>query len=243
MTADLKKHTFAKLEIAIGDKARSRVINFSRAQFEVCMVLVPAIAIWGLVSTGLLFWHLTLQSNVVVAKAETTLASPPASIALTANETVAVTAQKTPAKTSLEASTKTKLGIYVATRFKVDDVFAVSAKINEAGTRGPFSITLAIENLTGAMERGHFWVRINAVDKNGRDMFLYSSPAILIGTDGRSQNPRKGVSFAFQNALNKSLSLYGDNELVAELKSLEVGFDRGSRGQSLATVPLTAAAN
>ncbi len=216
------------------------------------MIFFPAIFIWGLVSTGLLIYQMTVPRSEYLpqetANAQWTqqqnliqtqpVAQAPTQIDGRQTATVDQALQKKSLIAASERGLKSKSAKYKTMKFMVDDVFAVTASVTGAGAKGPFSITLDIENLTGQLERGSLWVRVNAVGENGQDVFLYSSPSIIIGSDGRVQNPKKGVAFTFQRFLHRSLQMYGDDQAVAELKSIEVGFDRRGRGQSVATVAL-----
>jgi len=262
-----RNQPFAKLEIGLPDSGRYRAFKFSRAQFEIAMILFPAVAIWGVVSTGLLIYQIRLQptqqrpeqtvqqSDVQTgaqtgAQAEQQMIStslqksesPASNVASLNMKSVSANANFVAGGRSASSSSdkilRDKSPKYTAARFMVDDAFAVTARISGAGTKGPYSIALDVENLSVNLQRGHLWARVNAIGENGQDVFLYTSPSIVIGSDGRIQNPRKGVAFSFQRFLQRTIPLYGDNQVVSELRSIEIGFDRRDRGQSVATVAL-----
>jgi hypothetical protein len=258
MAAATKKDPFAKIEVGLGQTGRPRVIHFSRFQFEVVMVLLPAVVVWGLVSTGLLLYQLLrhpipmVQSIVVqespkleTKPAESLPKALPQSVIPEVGKINGVKVPANPVSGHSVSATKIK---YTASRFLVEDAFAVSATVTSSSLSGPFKLALDIENLTGQLERGHLWARVNALLDNGQEVVLYSSPAITIGADGRIQNPKKGVAFSFQRFLQRSLPLYGDHQSKVEiqsinLKTLELGFDRKNRGQSAATVDLKVISN
>jgi hypothetical protein len=127
---------------------------------------------------------------------------------------------------------------YGSAKFKVGQIFAVTASVSAASAKGPLTLAYTLENLGDELERGHLWVRVKGTSKEGAEVVYLSSPGIEFGVDGQVLNPERGVRYSIRGYLSKSILLHGDQSEISDLASIEFGFDRGAQGQSVATVTL-----
>jgi hypothetical protein len=231
MAAAKSQSVYARLEI--GPPAHRRVVQFSRAQFEILLLLLPAVFIWGVGSTILLMsliWNPDQETSKMAEVGSGVVQTAPVNeISQSQMDSLTVNAQ-----TEVPSKPPAPVIQYGGANFTVGQIFAVKALVTATSDKGPLSVVYTLKNLGAEHERGHLWVRVRGTNKAGAEVNYLSSPGIEFTEDGHALNPERGVRYSVRGYLSKSILLYGDQSEISDLASIEFGFDRGTAGQSVA---------
>ena len=272
MKSKASSHPFVRIRIGSAESTKFREVKLTRAQFEVCLIVLPVVVIWGIVSTVLLTVNMrdttrrqAEQGGTQGAKKIATL-SVPTEISLvdngqaksssTAHIPQPASAKKTEmivsemqhakilpvSEAPIEKKTATDPApqqvsrgrkIWMQKSFDVDETFAVKSEVfaSSSSSRGPFTLGLAIDNLTQQTQAGRFWIRLAAVTASGDTVWFSATPNVLVGETGNASNPNRGVYFSFRHRRTQNIALKGPDVEVERFTEVLVGFEQSGQEQ------------
>ena len=253
--------TYVKIQIGNEKQSSFKEFNLTRFQYDVAIVLIPVITIWGLGSTTLLFRDLISRRST---RQITEIAKPPAA-SINATDHIAGSAAKTEAEstviqsksmtskpestTTVEQANNTAViasnnqspdtvstsvkgsKLMAANTLTINKTFLIHARIYKKSKTGPFTAVLAFENLTGKLQSGHFWAQAHAISIDGRDLWYSVTPDVTIDGDGNANNPKSGRGFSFRHFREQEMSLQGPTAEVLKFSEIIIGFERPSHEQ------------
>ena len=248
MTTKLKTKSahFVNIKIGAPDDTKMREMKFSRFQFELFLVLVPVVIIWGLVSTFILIKNLNSPAASTSTAAPAIIA--PSQIDVSGATTTAEQPREAPRETQQEARPAgaaitsfngTKAHAWIKQTFTVDKIFQIRLSVFSKASNGPFTLALSMENQSGTRETGHFWAAVRAIDKTGKELIFSATPAVTLDATGNTKNARNGFYFAVAHRRDHLLVLTGPKTDVVRFTEVIFGIEAGSKGQFVKSIPLT----
>ena len=225
--------SFVSVRIGAPDSPKFREIRLSRFQFELLLIVVPTLIIWGIISTAILVSNknaLTVESKATTAAGQSQIpnaSAKPHDAATSAPAPAAFpkiqTADKSIVRTN-DPETPANFKSLSKASITIDSRYVVNASIIGDIEKGFFKLRLTTSNLTEKLESGYFWVSIRAVSKAGEDVWYSVSKNMPIDAEGHSDTPNNGIRFSFRRTKTQLLPLYGPPIGIDKFAEMVIGF-------------------
>lgn len=261
MTSSSRKAHFVKIQIGSSNSPKPREFGLTRWQFEVILLVIPTVFLWGLVSTAILLktmyfdrsFHtaqdtaaLPTSSNPKVPTQESGQLSDYNGMSTrTIAETDAAeeplvkqTADNAEPITPTNAITAS-LPLPLASRsFRVDDIFAIDFSITRNSKKESYAATVAMTNLKGTVEAGRYWISVLALTKAGEKVWLTPMPKVRINSSGQAEDPQRGWAYSFKNFRKSDLALPKYTSELVRFEEAVIGFHRDNSPPAITKVQL-----
>lgn len=238
MASSSKKNLFVKIQIGLSESKTSREIGLTRLQFEILILLIPVVFLWGVGSTAVLIKTLFIDrpktTEVSSAAAD---ALPVTKRDLKANEALTMPLNRhaenqtlgSPERTSTtlkKDTNRTDTAVVASRSFKVDDIFSIGFSIAKKPGDNGYSAMISMSNLQSKADSGRYWFSVLALTKSDEKIWLTPMPEVRITSAGEAQNPERGRIYAFQNFRKSEFALPKQGHDIVRFEEVIVGFYR-----------------
>ncbi len=124
-------------------------------------------------------------------------------------------------------------------KFKVDEIYDISATVYQSKSDGPILAKIAMTNLTGNKEKGRLWVKV-LVGSGDEEQWLASQINLPADESMNVKGSRIGKIYGFHTWVEHELSLGVPRILAKEIKEIILGAETEKHGQKVARIDLRA---